>query len=161
MGKDLATLSQSQLGALRNKNLGFVYQFHHLLAEFSALENVMMPLLIGKIPRREAEAQAAEMLAKVGLAQRIRHRPAELSGGERQRAAIARALANRPKCLLADEPTGNLDRKNARLALDLMLELQAELGTALIVVTHDDELAARFQRVLTVQDGKLSPFQAA
>ena len=161
MGKDLATLSQSQLGALRNKNLGFVYQFHHLLAEFSALENVMMPLLIGKIPRREAEAQASDMLAKVGLAQRIRHRPAELSGGERQRAAIARALANRPKCLLADEPTGNLDRKNARLALDLMLELQAELGTALIVVTHDDELAARFQRVLTVQDGRLSPFQAA
>ena len=160
MGKDLAALSQSQLGALRNKNLGFVYQFHHLLAEFSALENVMMPLLIGKIPRCEAEAQAADMLAKVGLAQRIRHRPAELSGGERQRAAIARALANRPKCLLADEPTGNLDRKNARLALDLMLELQAELGTALIVVTHDDELAARFQRVLTVQDGKLSPFQA-
>ena len=121
----------------------------------------LMPLLIGKIPRCEAEAQAADMLAKVGLAQRIRHRPAELSGGERQRAAIARALANRPKCLLADEPTGNLDRKNARLALDLMLELQAELGTALIVVTHDDELAARFQRVLTVQDGKLSPFQAA
>ena len=161
MGKDLVALSQSQLGTLRNKNLGFVYQFHHLLAEFSALENVMMPLLIGKIPRREAEAQAADMLAKVGLAQRIRHRPAELSGGERQRAAIARALANRPKCLLADEPTGNLDRKNARLALDLMLELQAELGTALIVVTHDDELAARFQRVLTVQDGKLSPFQAA
>ena len=161
IGQDLKTLSQAKLGALRNQNLGFVYQFHHLLAEFTALENVMMPLLIGKLPRREAEARAKAMLEKVGLAQRIQHRPAELSGGERQRAAIARALVNYPKCLLADEPTGNLDHKNARLVLDLMLDLQAELGTALIVVTHDDELAQRFNRVLTVQDGSVIPFQAA
>ena len=161
IGQDLKTLSQAKLGALRNQNLGFVYQFHHLLAEFTALENVMMPLLIGKLPRRKAEARAKAMLEKVGLAQRIQHRPAELSGGARQRAAIARALVNHPKCLLADEPTGNLDRKNARIVLDLMLELQAELGTALIVVTHDDELAQRFNRVLTVQDGGVFPFQAA
>jgi len=161
MGQEIAKLSQAKLGQLRNQYLGFVYQFHHLLAEFTALENVMMPLLIGKTPRKEAEARATAMLEKVGLAQRIQHRPAELSGGERQRAAIARALVNHPKCLLADEPTGNLDRKNARLVLDLMLELQAELGTALIVVTHDDELAQRFNRVLTVQDGGVFPFQAA
>ncbi|QMT30559.1 lipoprotein-releasing ABC transporter ATP-binding protein LolD [Alysiella filiformis] len=155
MGQDLGQLSQAKLSALRNQNLGFVYQFHHLLAEFSALENVMMPLLIGKMPKAQAEQQATEMLAKVGLAQRIQHRPTELSGGERQRAAIARALVTRPKCLLADEPTGNLDRKNAMNILDMMLDLQRDLGTALVVVTHDDELAHKFNRVLTMQDGQL------
>lgn len=155
MGSDLGALSQKELGQLRNRYLGFVYQFHHLLPEFSALENVMMPLLIGKKPKAEAEAQAAAMLEKVGLKARMLHRPSELSGGERQRAAIARALVTRPKCLLADEPTGNLDRKNAQNVLDMMLDLKSELGTSLIVVTHDDELAARFERVMTMQDGRL------
>ncbi|MDO5356570.1 MAG: lipoprotein-releasing ABC transporter ATP-binding protein LolD [Conchiformibius sp.] len=158
MGFNLASLNQARLGALRNQYLGFVYQFHHLLAEFSALENVMMPLLIGKMPRAQAEAQALDMLDRVGLKQRALHRPTELSGGERQRAAIARALVKRPQCLLADEPTGNLDRKNARNILDMMLELKSELGTALVVVTHDDELAMRFERILTMQDGALLPF---
>lgn len=161
MGQNLATLNQTQLGNLRNQYLGFVYQFHHLLAEFSALENVMMPLLIGKMHRNEAQERAAAMLDKVGLGQRMLHRPAELSGGERQRAAIARALVTQPKCLLADEPTGNLDRHNARHVLDMMLELQAELNTALVVVTHDDELAIRFNRVLTMQEGALVPFTTA
>ncbi len=159
--QDLAGLSQTALGQLRNRHLGFVYQFHHLLPEFSALENVMMPLLIGKMPKAEAEAKAADMLDKVGLKPRMQHRPGELSGGERQRAAIARALVNRPACLLADEPTGNLDRKNAQNVFDMMLDLQHELNTALVVVTHDDELAARFDEVLLMQDGGLMPFQAA
>lgn len=156
MGNDLGKLGQKQLGDLRNRYLGFVYQFHHLLPEFSALENVMMPLLIGKKPKAEAEEQAAAMLEKVGLKQRMLHRPSELSGGERQRAAIARALVTRPKCLLADEPTGNLDRKNAQNVLDMMLDLKSELGTSLIVVTHDDELASRFDRVMSMGDGNLS-----
>ncbi len=159
--QDLAGLSQTALGQLRNRHLGFVYQFHHLLPEFSALENVMMPLLIGKMPKAEAEATAADMLDKVGLKPRMQHRPGELSGGERQRAAIARALVNRPACLLADEPTGNLDRKNAQNVFDMMLDLQHELNTALVVVTHDDELAARIDEVLLMQDGGLMPFQAA
>ena len=161
MGQDLATLNQAKLGALRNQYLGFVYQFHHLLAEFTALENVMMPLLIGKMKRSEAEERAAIMLEKVGLSTRMKHRPAELSGGERQRAAIARALVNNPKCLLADEPTGNLDRNNARHVLEMMLQLRHELNTALVVVTHDDELAVRFDRVLTMKDGALQNFQMA
>lgn len=161
MGQDLATLNQAKLGALRNQYLGFVYQFHHLLAEFTALENVMMPLLIGKMKRSEAEEHAAIMLEKVGLSTRMKHRPAELSGGERQRAAIARALVNNPKCLLADEPTGNLDRNNARHVLEMMLQLRHELNTALVVVTHDDELAVRFDRVLTMKDGALQNFQMA
>lgn len=161
MGQHLGSLNQAELGQLRNQHLGFVYQFHHLLAEFSALENVMMPLLIGKMPRAEAEAKAAAMLERVGLKERLLHRPTELSGGERQRAAIARALVKQPACLLADEPTGNLDRQNARHILDMMLELKNELGTALIVVTHDDELATRFERVLMMDDGQLKPFQAA
>lgn len=156
MGNDLGKLGQKQLGDLRNRYLGFVYQFHHLLPEFSALENVMMPLLIGKKPKAEAEGQATAMLEKVGLKQRMLHRPSELSGGERQRAAIARALVTRPKCLLADEPTGNLDRKNAQNVLDMMLDLKSELGTSLIVVTHDDELASRFDRVMSMGDGNLS-----
>ena len=157
MGQEIAKLSQAKLGQLRNQYLGFVYQFHHLLAEFTALENVMMPLLIGRMSAKDAKVQAALMLEKVGLGQRMMHRPAELSGGERQRAAIARALVKRPKCLLADEPTGNLDRRNVRHVLDMMLELQAELDTALVVVTHDDELAQRFGRVLVMQDGSLHP----
>ncbi|GAA8965323.1 lipoprotein-releasing ABC transporter ATP-binding protein LolD [Helicobacter pylori] len=157
MGQEIAKLSQAKLGQLRNQYLGFVYQFHHLLAEFTALENVMMPLLIGRMSAQNAKVQAALMLEKVGLGQRMMHRPAELSGGERQRAAIARALVKRPKCLLADEPTGNLDRRNACHVLDMMLELQAELDTALVVVTHDDELAQRFGRVLVMQDGSLHP----
>ena len=156
MGQDLSELSQKQLSGLRNQHLGFVYQFHHLLPEFSALENVMMPLLIGKRPKEQARERALLMLEKVGLKNRVQHRPGELSGGERQRAAIARALVTDPACLLADEPTGNLDRKNALNILDMMMELKQELGTALVVVTHDDEMAARFDRVLNMTDGALS-----
>ena len=156
MGQDLSQLSQKQLSGLRNQHLGFVYQFHHLLPEFSALENVMMPLLIGKRPKEQARERALLMLEKVGLKNRVLHRPGELSGGERQRAAIARALVTDPACLLADEPTGNLDRKNALNILDMMIELKQELGTALVVVTHDDEMAARFDRVLNMTDGALS-----
>ena len=155
-GQDLSELSQKQLSRLRNRHLGFVYQFHHLLPEFSALENVMMPLLIGKRPKEQARERALLMLEKVGLKNRVQHRPGELSGGERQRAAIARALVTDPACLLADEPTGNLDRKNALNILDMMMELKQELGTALVVVTHDDEMAARFDRVLNMTDGALS-----
>ena len=156
MGQDLSELSQKQLSRLRNQHLGFVYQFHHLLPEFSALENVMMPLLIGKRPKEQARERALLMLEKVGLKDRVQHRPGELSGGERQRAAIARALVTDPACLLADEPTGNLDRKIALNILDMMMELKQELGTALVVVTHDDEMAARFDRVLNMTDGALS-----
>ena len=154
-GQGLNSLSQVAIGQLRNRHLGFVYQFHHLLPEFSALENVMMPLLVARKSRAEAQAAAAEILEKVGLGSRMTHRPGELSGGERQRAAIARALVTKPDCLLADEPTGNLDRKNATHALEMMLELKRELGTALIVVTHDEQLAKRFDRVLTMDDGSL------
>lgn len=155
MGQDLSNLSQNAIGKLRNRYLGFVYQFHHLLPDFTALENVMMPLLIAHKSKAESEEQALSMLEKVGLKQRVLHRPGELSGGERQRAAIARALVTHPACLLADEPTGNLDRRNAQNILDMMLDLQSELGASLVVVTHDDELAARFGQVLTVFDGAL------
>ena len=154
-GQGLNSLSQVAIGQLRNRHLCFVYQFHHLLPEFSELENVMMPLLVARKSRAEAQAAAAEILEKVGLGSRMTHRPGELSGGERQRAAIARALVTKPDCLLADEPTGNLDRKNATHALEMMLELKHELGTALIVVTHDEQLAKRFDRVLTMDDGCL------
>ena len=154
-GQGLNSLSQVASGQLRTRHLGFVSPFHHLLPEFSALENVMMPLLVARKSRAEAQAAAAEILEKVGLGSRMTHRPGELSGGERQRAAIARALVTKPDCLLADEPTGNLDRKNATHALEMMLELKHELGTALIVVTHDEQLVKRFDRVLTMDDGCL------
>lgn len=157
MGEDLSQLSQKAIGKLRNRYLGFVYQFHHLLPDFTALENVMMPLLIARKSRAEAEEKALAMLDKVGLKQRVLHRPGELSGGERQRAAIARSLVTHPACLLADEPTGNLDRRNAQNVLDMLLELQSELGASLVVVTHDDELATRFDHVMTMFDGKLVP----
>ncbi|MCX8744625.1 lipoprotein-releasing ABC transporter ATP-binding protein LolD [Snodgrassella sp. B3882] len=157
MGEDLSQLSQKAIGKLRNRYLGFVYQFHHLLPDFTALENVMMPLLIARKSRAEAEEKALAMLDKVGLKQRVLHRPGELSGGERQRAAIARSLVSHPACLLADEPTGNLDRRNAQNVLDMLLELQSELGASLVVVTHDDELATRFDHVMTMYDGKLVP----
>lgn len=155
MGNDITKINAQKLGLLRNRHLGFVYQFHHLLPEFSAIENVMMPLLIAKKSKSEAYKEACEMLEKVGLKERLQHRPGELSGGERQRAAIARALVSRPDCLLADEPTGNLDKTNASNIFKLMLSLKNEFGTAIVVVTHDDDLARHFDKTLKMDDGVL------
>lgn len=158
MGKALHGMDETAKGQLRNQTLGFVYQFHHLLPEFTAVENVALPLLIRRTDKAQAEQQAAETLQTVGLGHRLQHLPGELSGGERQRAAVARALVSKPKCILADEPTGNLDRTTAHAVFDMLLTLNRQHGVSLVVVTHDLELAAKMQRQYRLVDGKLQLF---
>jgi len=155
-GEDMSALSDAERGRLRNQALGFIYQFHHLLPEFTALENVAMPLFLRKSSKTQATQQAKEFLDKVGLSNRIQHKPTELSGGERQRVAIARALVTKPKVILADEPTGNLDRKNAMQVQEMMMQLNEELGTAVVIVTHDHSIAESMNTIYVLEDGILS-----